>query len=156
MNWFLIALVVTFGATAFFLGSEMMKKFGFMREFILGAPNQLVIHEYTGSIQAPGMCNIRLTGSEPFSVLIGFELTLPFFGTGFDYFGRVASRMMQDDGQKQVHDLVVSLWLGKSSTKFMFLVNRDASDVVVSVDTSHVDVDVVYPPHWWQRLGFYS
>ncbi len=75
-----------------FLGSEFLKKFGFMRDFI-GDSNQMVVWHYRG-LEGPksGMRNIVLHGEKPFCALVGFKLDIPVLGYSyFDYYGLVRS-----------------------------------------------------------------
>lgn len=136
---------------ALFLGSEFLEKFRFMRDFIQRS-NQFVEWKYDGD-RTPGMYNIVLQGQRGFSMLVGFELAIPILGyKGFDYYGFVRS-----DSSGRV---VISTYLGRGKAKFQFFVNCDLGANPVVVSSTNEDQtyfpDVTYPPHWYQRLGFYS
>jgi hypothetical protein len=149
-----LAFTVIFAWLALFLGQEFLKKFGFMDEFIQDS-NQMVVYRYPGLTngEKPGMRNIVLRGQKPFSALIGFNLNIPFINySGFDYYGKVKS------GEYFI--AVISTYVGKSPVAFKFLVNTDLSINRITASSTEVDQhftpNVEYPPHWYQRLGFYS
>ena len=151
----LITLTVIFLLTTVFLVKEMLKKFGFMKQFVENS-NMLVSWKYQhldlGS-QKPGMRNIVLRGQKPFSVLVGFRLDIPVLGhSGFDYYGFVSSNQ---DGVA-----VFSTYLGKGDCDFQFFVNTDLEENPITVTSTVADQDLVpyatYPPHWWQKLGFFG
>lgn len=148
-----IVLTVVFASVAGFLGSEFLKKFRFMRDFISNS-NQMVVWHYRGlEGRKPGMRNIVLRGSKPFCALVGFKLDIPILGySGFDYYGFVRS---DDQGIA-----VISTYLGKGECEFQFFVNTDLDHSPVSATSSEDDQRLqphsTYPPHWYQRLSFYG
>lgn len=148
-----IVLTVVFASVAGFLGSEFLKKFGFMRDFIKNS-NQMVVWHYPGlKGNKPGMRNIVLRGSKPFCALVGFRFNIPVLGySGFDYYGFVSS-----DGRGVA---VISTYLGKGGCDFQFFVNTDLAHNPVTATSSEDDQQLqpqsVYPPHWYQRLSFYG
>jgi hypothetical protein len=133
-----------------FLGKEMMKKFGFFQSFIESS-NQLICLAYDGH-KKPGMHNIVLRGDRPFSVLVGFNLSIPLIGQGFDYYGYV-----QSDAEGVA---IVSTYMGKGAVEFMFYVNYDLDSNSISVSSTGEDQclkpQAIYKPHWWQKLGFWG
>ena len=95
----------------------------------------------------PGMYNIVISGRAPFSVLIGFDLE--FIGyKGYDPYGFAHS-----DSE---HRVVISTYLRENPVRFRFLTTAQEEDLTIS--SSPEDQKLVpmkiYPPHWWQRLGF--
>ena len=142
---------IIFFAIALFLGSEFLKKFGFMRSFI-ECSNQLVEWEYSGD-RKPGMYNIVMRGNAPFCALIGFRLNIPILKySGFDYYGFVKS------GENNV--AVISTYLGKGACKFQFFANSDVTINQITATSSEED-QLLQPhskntPHWYQRFGFYG
>lgn len=149
MNTALWILVILFATTTIFLAKEIFKKFSFMKQFIESS-NQLVEWQYDGSFK-PGMQNIVIRGEKPFAVLIGFELKI-FGSLGFDYYGYVQSN--------EAGIAVISTYLGRTKTRFQFFVNCDLNQHQIHASSTDEDQalipQAVYPPHWWQRLGFYS
>ncbi|MEK7614916.1 MAG: hypothetical protein AAB431_00855 [Patescibacteria group bacterium] len=142
-------LSVLFGSTTIFLASEMMKKFGFVQDFIRNS-NQMVKWLYNGK-RKPGMYKIALRARKPFSVLVGFKLL-----SGFDYYGFVKGSHL-DDG---TYIVVISTYLGRGPCEFQFFTNCDLDvNPILASSTTH-DQDLLqhetYPPHWWQRIGFFS
>ena len=148
-----IVLTVVFASVAIFLGSEFLKKFGFMRDFISNS-NQMVVWHYRGAEDRKSdIRNIVLRGSKPFCVLVGFKLDIPILGySGFDYYGFVRS---DDQGVA-----VISTYLGKGECEFQFFVNTDVNHHPVTASSGEDDQQLqphsVYPPHWYQRFGFYG
>ncbi len=148
-----IASTVIFATAAIILGSELLKKFAFMRDFI-GNSNQMVVWRYEGlEGREPGMHNVVLRGQTPFCALVGFKLDIPILGhTGFDYYGFV---------QSDEHGVaVISTYLGKGRCEFRFFVNTDLAQNPVTATSNESDQQLQpyssYPPHWYQRLGFYG
>ena len=140
-------LAIAFFFIALFLGKEMMKKFGFMNTFIENS-GQLFEYRFPGQ-EKPDMGNIVLVAKKPFTALVGFRLEVPLFGKGFDYYGVVKSG---EDGTA-----VISTFLGKKPVCFQFFTNTDNNPVTIyGGDYDHYEPDAVFPPHWYQRLGFYS
>lgn len=140
-----------FSGIAVFLGTEFLKKFLFMRDFIRNT-NQLVAWSYKGDRER-GMYNIVLRGQKPFCALVGFRLEISILGyVGYDYYGFVCSNK---NGVA-----VISTYLGKGDCDFQFLVTTDLDDNPISVSSSPVDQGLtpheVYRPHWYQRIGFYG
>lgn len=148
-----VTFTVLFALVANFLGFELLKKFNFMRMFTKNS-NQMVEWEYPGDkTKKPGMRNIVLRGQRPFSVLIGFNLKISLIGhNGFDYYG-----FAQAD---EKHMVVISTYLGKKPCIFQFFVNTDLAHNHIGVSSNDWDQelnpDVSFPPHWYQRLGFYG
>lgn len=140
---------LVFLITAVFLGTEMLKKFHFMRDFV-NHSNQLVTWNYAGD-RKPGMYKIVLSGQKPFGALVGFRLEIPAIGfSGYDYYGFVRSDM---GGLA-----VISTYLGKGKCEFRFLTTSDKSQITVTSTEGDQELmpQEVYPPHWYQKLGFYG
>jgi len=132
-----------------FLGNEFLKKGKFLREF-LNSSSQVIEWEYEWwETINPGMRNIILSGSNQFTVLVGFDLEIPVFGyVWYDPYGVVSS--------DRNHRIIISTYLGKKPTKFRFLVNIPNMDIHFSSNTEDqlLTPMKIYPPHWWQRLWF--
>ncbi len=144
----LIALVTTV-----FLAKELVKKFKFLKNYTDDNKNKIQWH-YLGSATeelVPGMQTIVLSvpGGKKFSALIAFELELPFGNKGVDQFGYLYSK----GGV-----IAFSTYLGKGECNFIFLINGvNAVEVKNSIDlTGEHKPTQTYPPHWWQRLGFWG
>ncbi len=144
--------------TAAFLLVEFRKKFGFMQSFLAHSSSQ-VRYQHRGDIFAgPGMRKIALRSQtgRPFAALVGFTLKIPIIGfEGFDYYG-----MVQSDRNGVA---VISTFIGRGDVEFVFVVNRDNSDGDITASLASLELagqflipQVTYPPHWWQRLGFFS
>lgn len=153
--FFLLFLVVLLLVVVLFLAKELWKKFGFIDDFARRS-GQLKIFHYPGAKKSgikPGMRKIVLRGREGvhFSVLIGFELIIPLLGRRMDYYGFVQA------GEKGV--AVFETYLGKGAATFMFIISREDPDEVRVTSGSAeqtLPANVSYPPHFYQRLGFYS
>jgi len=146
-------LFVMFFTVSLFLGKEMLKKFRFMWNFVKNSSQMVIWHHLGGKNFKPGMFNIVLRGEKPFAVLVGFHLTIPLLKyKGFDYYGFVQS---DENGVA-----VISTYLGKGACEFQFFVNTDLTSNLVVVTSNDEDQrlspNVFYPPHWYQRLGFYG
>lgn len=146
-------LTLVFGSIVYFLTMEFVKKFRVMADFIKDS-DQLVRWRYFGAKQEyrkPGMRNVVLRGSRPFKALIGFKLGI-FGKWGYDYYG-----MVRSDEQGVA---VISTYLGKGPCTFQFLLDRSVELCPTMVSSCGCDQqlqpDVTYPPHWWQRLGFWG
>jgi len=137
----------------FFLVSEFLKKFGFMREFI-HATDRVVFWHYPGhQASKTGMRNIVIRSDTPFSALIGFDFGIGFFNfVGFDHYGFVKS-----DGDNKA---VFSTYLGKNPVelKFLITVNPEEHNVTVASEDSDqvLEPQRQFNPHWFQRIGFYG
>lgn len=143
-----------------FLILEFKKKFAFMQNFIKSS-NQLIELDYEGQPNNPGMGTIILEAEKPFSVLIGFNLTIRIFGKtlldGFDYYGQVTSVFYPN---VEKHCVIISTWLGRSSCIFQFFTNCDLQSNPVEAEI-HTEFQslvplVTYKPHWWQKLGWWG
>lgn len=151
------AIALVFFGIALFLGKEMFKKFCFMRDFVNNSRSLLVLN-YEGAKEYGwdrGMRNIVIRAKEPFSVLVGFKLTAPVFGTGFDYYGFANARRSEDGCVA-----VISTYLGNGPCVFQFFLNCDAATTDARVSTTDDDQKfsptAIFPPHFYQRLGFYA
>ncbi|MCX6780323.1 MAG: hypothetical protein NT034_04075 [Candidatus Magasanikbacteria bacterium] len=135
-----------------FLGREMVKKFGYMRQFVA---HSLFKHECLLEVDARGMYNVVIHNRQlrPFSVLIGFELKLPGCSPGFDYYGCMDSN--------QEGELVFRIWMkGGQPLKTVFLFNHEVlmahrgklePAFTVYVGSDDLVPNTIYPPHWWQK-----
>jgi len=150
MIYFLAISSVLFFSVSVFLAKELVKKFRFFQCFV-SSSRQLVPWYYKRkNVEKKGMHNIVLRGEKQFSALVGFELELPVIGNaGFDYYGLVHS---DKEGKA-----VFSTYLGNGDCKFVFFLNED---IKVSVSSSEEDQKLnpteIYPPHWWQKFGYFS
>lgn len=142
---------------AWFFGTELLKKFNFMRQFIENT-DHLVTYKWPGCFdididRSPGMGNIVIRANQPFVALVGFRLSIPLIGyTGFDHFGFVAS--------DQCGMAIFSTYLGRSPVDFQFLLSVDVSESEAKPRSSRDDQRLIptatFPPHWYQRIGFYG
>ena len=147
-------LALIFGAIALWLANECKKKFNFQREFARDdSGNTLTFVEwnYLGNLK-PGMYNVVIMSktNSVFAMLIGFELVVGKY-VGLDPYGFIRSR---SDGK-----VVFSTYLGRGQVKFQFQVRGQAGEeyTVMSGDmTQRLSPQAVYPPHFYQRFGFFS
>jgi len=148
-----IAAIVGF-TIALFLGKEMMKKFNYMQQFIAANPRKLVEFTWMGGKNVlPCMRNIRLTSDKPFRALVGFHLSVPFIGSGFDYYGYVESRKIGEC----MYEAVVQTWMGKGKTQFQFVCTEENIKATCDFQDQLIKwVSAVYPPHPWQKFGFFA
>ena len=136
-----------------FLVKEFLKKFKYMNKFIRNSKN-LIVWNYGGNTSPGlGLRKIALRGQKEFSILVGFELGIPLLDySGFDYYGYVKS-----DRNNMV---VFETYLGKNSSRFQFLCSTNLNDNPIAVSCSEKDQSLKpqasFPPHWFQRLGFYG
>ncbi len=140
----LIAIVV-------FLAKESIKKMAFMRTFVNRSGKKITWH-YDGD-RKPGMYNVTISApfQAQFGVLVGFRLRLPIVGDLYDHYGYVEST--------GIGTVTISTWLGRSPCDFEFLIAGDVdADKVTAYSNSEDSVppQAIYPPHWWQRLGFFA
>ncbi len=149
-----IVLTFVFFFIAVFLGSQHLKKFYHMQDFIESS-NSLVSWYYPGPKTGKGgMRNIVLHGKEPFSILVGFRLEIPLLGfSGFDHVGFASSN---SNGL-----IVISQYLGRRPYWCQYMANTDLCNNPVTVTSTEEDQRLiptnVYPPHWYQKhLGFYG
>ncbi|MFA7286172.1 MAG: hypothetical protein WC052_00720 [Patescibacteria group bacterium] len=152
-EWLLVLLVVKLVAVTYFLASEMLKKFGFMQQFI-AVSNCVVTWEWRADepVFEPAMWKVMICHPDcrQFGALIGFKLNILGY-TGFDYYGYV-----QSDEQGRA---VFSTWLGRKPCTFQFLVGMDASEFQVASiceETIGEPATARFPPHWWQRFSFFA
>ncbi len=149
MSIFLLVLLFIFFSTTVFFGSELLKKFGFIQSFVK-ASKQMTVWKYDGTY-APWMYTIVLAGKQNFAVLIWLKLKI-FSWSGFDYFGFAQS--------KTDHKIIISTYLGTYPHEFFFFSNNNSIDNSILISCTKKDQaltpDHIYPPHRWQRLGFYG
>lgn len=147
--------------TVLFLGNEMKKKFRFMRDFVANS-RSLLEFNYRGAREhgkEKGMHNVVIRAKTPFSVLVGFELTVPVLGSGFDYYG-FANALRMENGAIDEYVAVISTYLGNGPCLFQFFLNCDVIGTDARVSSTDDDQKlkpvVTYPPHLIQKLGFYA
>lgn len=95
----------------------------------------------------PGMHTIVLKSAIPttFKAQVGFFIAKDMI----DNFGFVES------GPTGI--AVFETYLDKVPHTFTFLLNKDiVVEVVTGDECQHYQVAYSFPPHWWQRLGFFS
>lgn len=136
---------------AIFLGKELLKKFWFMQEFIRDS-NQIITFEYEWNKKS-WMYNIVLRWEKPFSALIGFKLEIPILWySWFDYYGFIKS--------DKNNTAILSTYLSKKPIQFKFMINSDLTNNNITVSSDDKDEilkpNKIFPPHWYQRLGFYE
>lgn len=151
----LFVVAVVFFATTTFLVMEFKKKFLFMQNFLANSPLKVTYQHRGNRFTRPSMKNIvlRSQAGQPFVVLVGFTLRIPIIGfEGFDYYGQTVSN---ENGVA-----VISTFVGRGDVEFVFVVNRnnEDGDITASLELSDqfLTPQVIYPPHWWQKLGFFS
>ena len=137
---------------ASFLGKELLKKFEYISDYVQST-NQLCQWNYVyNAKRGIGMRNIEITGVKPFSILIGFKLDSSNTMTKFDPFGFVNSYNSRS--------IIIRVYLGRGNCLFGFVSNQNMRDNPLSVkiyeDNSPEIADVLFKPHWWQRLGIFS
>jgi hypothetical protein len=135
------------------------KKFRFIGGLVNGTP-AMVMYRFPGAKKmrmTPGMYNIVLRSAEgkPFRALVAMKFEFPLIGQAgsVDPYGFVKS---SPNGVA-----VVATWLGNGSCDFVFVINKkdgSTTHVVASCDATDQDLrpNVTYPPHWFQRLGFWA
>ncbi len=150
LSLFLLVTLVT----VIFLAKELVKKFRFLKGYTDNNKNCLRWH-YRGSVAEgykPGMHTIVLynTSGLEFTAVAAFELLLPFGIKGVDKFGLIKSR--------GAGVAAFSTYLGKGECDFIFLINGAKPEQIErSIDmTGEIVPTQTYPPHWWQRLGFWG
>lgn len=154
-------LVLIFAAIAAFLGNEHLKKFKINYDFFISQPS-LCTHlrwYYHGSAKhghEPGMRTVVLRykkdvpkeNRRAFQAKIGFQ----FDSDRIDFYGYAYS--------KDNIELVFSTYLGKGVCSFVFETNLLLADELLEVSSTEEDQQLTpsatYPPHWWQRLGFFG
>ncbi|OGH91785.1 MAG: hypothetical protein A2534_04645 [Candidatus Magasanikbacteria bacterium RIFOXYD2_FULL_39_9] len=146
-------LLAFFAPVAIFLGTEFLKKFRCMYVFTKNSDQMISWYHIGDGFRKKGMYNIVLRGQKPFTALVGFKLDIPVLGySGYDYYGVVHS---DSSGVA-----VISTYLGKGFCTFQFFVNTNMETNPIHATSSDEDQTltphVVYPPHWYQRVGFYG
>lgn len=157
MTVVLIIFIVIFFSLSLFLGKEIMKKFGFMYQFAADS-KQLLTYNFPGAKKSgfkPGMRKITIRWDRHFSVLVGFHLSIPFFGKGLDYYGFARSVGGGDECW-----LDISTYLGNRPVEFLFFLNKEMTvkqpEIYIGDFDPRVPKSQTYPPHLWQRLGFFG
>lgn len=144
----LLALLILLSV---FLATELLKKFKFLQSFIRNSERLLTWNSAPKPDAKPGMYNIVLQGTEPFRVLIGFDLQIPLIRyTGFDVYG-----YLESDSE---HRIVFSTFLGRKPVEFQFLADVRANGITVSSTESDQALipSETYPPHWFQKIGIFG
>ena len=161
VHWILLIVSVLLVVALGFLrlaGMEFVKKFGFNEAF-LKQSHWLKRQRYYNGIEEgkkPGMYKVMIESDEHFSVMIGFKLNVPFFGSGVDYYGCLKSTYWRGK-----HRIMYETWLGKGSCEFLYLFNSNLAARTAYITISKesfigLEPMVIYQPHWWQRLGFFG
>lgn len=155
LSFLLLVVLVVF----IFRAKERVKKFGYLKGYIDTCPDQQrLVWNYPGSVvvdikQGMHTVVLRNASGKDFSVLLTFRLELPFGFHGIDQFGYLKS----SEGV-----VVFSTYLGKGACNFIFMVNSlelGCPPPQVGKFLDHEGIYVPqkrYPPHWWQRLGFWG
>ena len=147
----LLALLLIFVISTYFLGVELLKKFKFWKSFQKEYKNQ-ISWVYHGD-KTPGMYTLVLEWNQPFRTLIGFDFSLAWIkNIGYDVFGCMES---DADGS-----LYFSVYLGHGPVEFIFLIDSIGGAWELSISCVEDDIHIVpkyrYAPHWWQRIGFFG
>lgn len=153
-GWFLAA---TFFLISVFLGKELLKKFTFLQRFEEGAGyTNTLVYMWPGN--KPGkMRNIVLRGNAAFKVLVSFRLEIPILAyTGTDWYGITEA----EKDQNGHYFAVISSYMARKPVEFRLIIKSKIENDVYLDDnpelwdnlTSHT----VYPPHFYQKLGFYA
>ena len=142
----LVGLLILLLLISIFLAKELLKKFVFFKNF--SEKSELMMH-WTITPEESGMRNIVLHSHEPFSILVGFRLSIPLVGfEGFDYYGYVTSN--------EKNQAIISTYIHKDiPTEFQFMKNTLNKITITSTeDDQKMIPQVSYPPHWWQKWSF--
>ena len=163
-------LVLSVGLNIF-LGTEMMKKFVFNRDFFSSASELTTSVYWAGTKQEqfnkPVMGVIVLSSRKPFGAKIGFRLIIPIMrslGLGdwvntIDDYGFAHSREVAGP---EPHQIAIATWLSKGAVDFTFLCTEEGVTARIFQGTeefwrqSGSAIDARFPPHLYQRLGFYA
>ena len=142
-------IIILFLASTIFLWFEILKKFTYMQEFIWHS-DQMIVWHYDGK-KKPWMYTIVLHGSQNFAVLLWFKLKI-FGYSGIDHFGFVESN--------KHNKAIFSTYLWKQPIEFYFLSNSGLKNNPIIVTCTGEDQKSIpskkFPPHWWQKIGFYA
>ena len=145
-----VVVIVVLVALVMFLGRELLKHFERAKRTEDRREGYYSFcYRYKGSSK-PRMRKIMISSEDrkPFYCQVGMRFQL-FGYDGIDYFGSVDS---DDEGVA-----VIETYLGRGSCEFYFLENRQT---ILSINTLKDDSSyipcAVFPPHWWQRLGFWG
>ena len=159
MNIWIVLFLITIAillSLSYFLASELLKKFGFMKKFIEHS-GELVEWNYYGE-KEPDMYNIVLKSKNEFCALIAFDLGISIINyKGVDYYGYLESKKSETS---EMYEVVFATYLGKGHANFKFLINNNTKEnpVIISFETEEKKLkpSAVFKPHWYQKLGFYG
>ena len=150
-----VSLAISVGV-AWFFGSEYRKKTGFALAFFNHSSKLLTRYEYPGAQKQglkPGMYNFALRSDRPFETMAGIDITIPLLGRGFDPIG-VGTSHMNELGQ---HEIVHRTYLGNGPVIFVWVHNSGMPVTVTLLANEDDRLPTIHtPPHWFQKLGFFS
>lgn len=147
--YFFVIIILILGVLGGFFAKELIKKFGFWKEFERHYSYKKSWH-YQGN-RKPGMYTLRISSTSEFAWVFGFDFSFwKFRNIGFDVFWYVESK-----SDKKV-DINLFLWDWWVELKFLFTTHA-IDDISFEILESVVqNPDYVFYPHWWQRLGLFS
>ncbi|MFA7314713.1 MAG: hypothetical protein WC025_02150 [Candidatus Magasanikbacteria bacterium] len=153
MLGFFIILTIVFVLTAIFFGVLYSRKIQPVMSFIENSKQIMSWYHPCGETREPNMYNIVIKGREPFVVLIRVQSCIPLLSyLGFDKYIFIKS-----DSDSIT---VLYTYMGKAMSEFHFFVHSkyevNPITITSSDDDQQLSPDVIYPPRWYQRLGFYS
>lgn len=151
----LIAVIVLSCTTVFFFlfalfcGTELLKKFTYMRKFVDRSGQLLTYSLKEDRSRDRKMRTIvfQAEGPQPFTILVGFRFP---YGERWDWYGYVEAK----DGRA-----AISTFIGKGGCEFQFLIGgAHPNQIVVFMADEGADqaIDATYPPHFFQRLGMFA
>jgi hypothetical protein len=166
-----VTTLILFGLCLFFI-RDKFKKLYLIRSFLLNSDHPDITFDYKGAEacgRRPGMYNIAIRWNQPFSALVGLNLTIPLFGKIFYYFGYTTSLQSVENGINGEHIAIISTYFGRGPCRFRFFVSRDVlsphiTSETLPVATSDDERDQGYvafrnstfPPSFIQKLGFFN
>jgi hypothetical protein len=151
-------LAVVFFILVWFLGKELLKKFKFLDKFAeTSGWMERIDYKWICAGRKPGMRKIVLSSKQPFSVLIGFKLRIPIIRhESTDCFGFVEAKKTELGNWLAI----ISTYMGKKTVDFSLFIKRKSQEELVTLAQERTaqefeETHASYPPHWYQRLGFY-
>ncbi len=161
-----------------FLFQELCKKAGMLRKWMPANDETAhIVRKVTltwagtraGQIR-PSMRHIEIEASKPFTVLVGFDLSIPLvLSNGYDPYGQLSSVRCPDG----IHRVVFATFVGRGPKTFELLVRFDVDLFDLEVEdlrtlsfeykvdarfdlSNSREPQAAYEPHSWQKFGFFS
>ncbi len=152
-----LSVICLIGAT--FFGTELLKKFSYLKAYTDRLPEERITRVFCAGQPVPGMVVVQPTSPQPFRSLIAFELAWrPAIcgGQGTDHYGYVVGLPMGGH-----YEACFATYLGHGDCSFV-LPHTGTSSVAARILTLaeanalQCHIQKRYEPHWYQRLGFYG